>query len=151
QDDDIHRWQPQVVGDADVALLGLLQLPFKAPRRVEQADLVAGLDPQLLGQWCSRVPSHDFGIMQPPRKRSNRKAKSSHNYTESLHLEHFATAGVFGGLDDQTRPRFGSFRGLVKNRATTPALTLTFGFPPGWEGPVGGSLRARSLRPLEAP
>jgi hypothetical protein len=77
QDHHIDRWQSQVVGDADVVLL---QVACEAVRGVQQAHLVACLDPQLLGQWLSRVPSHDLGIMQPPPRRSNRKPRSSHNY-----------------------------------------------------------------------
>src|SRR4029079_8668781 len=68
--------------------------------------------------------------MQPRPGRSNRKANSSYKRPELLDLSGFASPCVFGGLDNENSPRSGSFRGLVKNPAAPPVLTLTFGLSP---------------------
>jgi hypothetical protein len=74
QHDHVHRRQPEIVRDAHIVLT---EVPLETARSIEQADLVAGLDPQLFGQWRSRVPSHVLGIMPPRAGRSNRKPQTS--------------------------------------------------------------------------
>jgi hypothetical protein len=81
QHDHVHRGQPEVVGDPHIVLT---EVSFETARSIEQADLVACLDPQLLRQWRSRVPSHVLAIMPPRPGRSNRKPQTSLNYMISL-------------------------------------------------------------------
>jgi hypothetical protein len=59
QHDHVHRRQAQVVGDPDIVLA---QMALETARSIEQADLVACLDPQLLRQRRSRVPGQAYSV-----------------------------------------------------------------------------------------
>ena len=78
QHDDIDQRVAQIASDLNV-IFGR-EVTLHRSRDVQQAHLVPALDPELLGEWRTRVASHDERIMQPPRAGSNRKAKTSYKF-----------------------------------------------------------------------